>query len=378
MIREEQSAIIIVTIISYLRGVNLVHGGALLLCDPRLLPKPAAAMRCCSEDLPKSFALTSTKFSTHPGIIALMTSLDELFEAHVQEDSGFSKFEQYRAILRPPLASAPPASVSGRSTRRARPSTNEILRDKERDANWAQLWILALYLGIDDLYDVSGLHSWAAELEAPLLITDALTKKFSTLDTKAQQVALIIRIRSAWGIDFYRKLRLMAHAIFLSRTPSHGFLGQLAKLAGLQPLADFCETFPQWLVESIRNSNTPVAGLASHERGERQVGRADIADYLIFLTTRETSRNEAIHHCPRVTFNRSNSERRKVVRTDGGLVRGSHSSSSVEVARRTPLQCVEEQTRGADEELADLLNLDKHPPPPYSPRSGSLLHDNEP
>lgn len=311
-----------------------------------------------------------------------MSFLEELVEAHVQEDSGFEKLEEYRVSLRPPPPPTPPASplpagVNGRSTWRNRRSTNEHLRDKERDADWTQLWIVALYLGIDDLYDVSDLQTWADELEAPSLIANALTNKFSSLDTREQQIALILRIRDAWGVDFYRRLRLLEHPTFLSRTPSHGFLAQLAKLAGTQSFADFSATFPSWLVQSIRNSNTPVAGLTLHERGERQVGRADLAEYLVFLNTREASRDEAIHRCPRVTFNRSNSKRRKTARADTEQALASHSPSPVENPRRAPLEPVEELTE-VDDEPADVLRLDENPPPPYSPTSDSLLPGGEP
>lgn len=301
--------------------------------------------------------------------------LTELVEAFIEDDSAFELFEEHRTTYRPDPATPLPANVGGRSTRRSRSLSSEALRDRESEDIWAQLWVVALYIGIDQLYDAPDLKTWVTEVEAPLLVVHALNQNYRSLkNLREQQIALILRIRKVWGADFYRRLRLLPEPILLTRLPAHGYLTQLAKLAEAQYFDRFRTSFPHWLVKYIPTTKTHISGLAAHQKGERVVGKGDLSDYLIYITTKDDRRLEAIDSCPQVGHIHRQSKRRRISRADPSTAGSPRSPSPVEQPRRAPLDPIEELTEDLIEED---LTLDKNTPAPYTLVDHSRLEETE-
>lgn len=123
-------------------------------------------------------------------------------------------------------------------------------------------------------------QSWedfAAVYEAPSIVRDVLSTKVRDLEACTRPLRAIIATQSAWGGDWYRRLRLVAP---FPIAPKHTFLEQFAKLSRNETLSVVERLFPASLERRVAHHLHSVSFEEGINNGTRAVTVKDLERFI--------------------------------------------------------------------------------------------------
>ncbi|KAH5572496.1 hypothetical protein HBI24_206830 [Parastagonospora nodorum] len=140
----------------------------------------------------------------------------------------------------------------------------------------SSFWQAAALWGTHQHYKQSW-EDFATVHEAPSIVRDVLSTKVRDLEACTRPLRAIIAIQSAWGADWYRRLRLVAP---FPIAPKHTFLEQIAKLSRNETLSAVERLFPASLQLRVAHHLHSASFEESINNGTRAVTVKDLERFI--------------------------------------------------------------------------------------------------